>query len=143
MPSFSVQFAIVIGLLAEPGFQIELSNYVGSQRFDVAFGEDDLMKTPAWKPEAPNPPLSAAEAMRRATDVLNSLAKTSKEVNARKWELRTANLCPVPLDRWYWTVVFEAKTPGTNSPDNSESLRLVVLMNGKAINPRVSTRLRE
>jgi hypothetical protein len=138
MLGFSVKLAILIGLLAEPRFQIELSSYVGRQRFDVAFSEDDLLKSPAWKAEAPNPPLSAREAMRRATDLLNSLAKVSKDLNAPKWELRTANLCPVePVDRWYWKVTFEAKTAGTN-PADPEILTLVVLMNGKVINPAIS-----
>ena len=112
--------------------RITIYSYSFSNQYVVRVSGEDLEKSPSWKDDAENPPLSAKKAIKLATEMKDSLVKDSKNY---KWTLTSARLEPAGGGKWYWLIYYEAQFPiGTGIPDH---LRLVVLMDGKVIKPEV------
>jgi hypothetical protein len=123
---------VLICLPATPSLaETTYISYAFGKVFKVTIADEAIDKSPAWKADADNPPLSAKKALRLATDLKNSLVKDSDEY---KWKLKTLALEPATGLRWYWIATFEAEFRGfsTGLPNQ---LRLVVLMDGTAIKP--------
>lgn len=127
----------------------QLSSGVGffvhtwEQKWDLSvdLGEDDLRESPAWPPETANPPCSARKAIATARAGL-PLSNLPEEYQGEPiaWKLASATLAfaRLPNDeaeiRWYWIVEFERKINGRET----QTLPLVVLMDGKLITPTFS-----
>jgi hypothetical protein len=112
--------------------ELTICSYAFSKQYAVRVPDEALEKSPSWKDDAENPPLSAKKAIKLATEMKDSLVKDSKNY---KWTLTSARLEPAGGGKWYWLIYYEAQFPiGTGIPDH---LRLVVLMDGKVIKPEV------
>jgi hypothetical protein len=145
MMTFSLNVAIVLGVLATGGPQherngsIELPSVVGGKMYELSLDDAELLKSPIWKADAPNPPVSASQAVREATKSLKTLVKGVRELENRKWELGSLDLC-TSLDRWFWAVNFEPTAGDAKSAANpGEGLRIVVLMDGRVVAPVVKS----
>jgi hypothetical protein len=106
-----------------------------ADRLCAVVSDEQLLKSPAWKNDAPNPPFSAKAAIRLATDLKQKLVKDSKTYT---WRFESAKLCRDQYaDRWYWTIQFETRFRPGAPPDAINELDLVVLMDGTVIQPVV------
>jgi hypothetical protein len=110
-----------------------VSSYFQDKRYDFEFSCDVLSTTPAWQNESDEPPLPPRAAVRVATTQLAALMQ-----NAERWRLSQISLrsaCDRP--HWFYVVTF---APPPNRPDGGaySPFELVVLMNGQAVEPRVS-----
>jgi hypothetical protein len=103
------------------------------KRYVVTISQPALDESPEWDAEADNPPLGARKALKLATDMKNSLVEDSEKF---KWRLESLSLKPVPSGKWYWLANYEA-WPRGQFEGRTERLRLVVLMDGTAIQPEV------
>ena len=112
-----------------------ISSHFKDKRYDFEFSCDVLSTTPAWQNESEEPPLSPRAAVRVATTQLAALMQ-----NAERWQLSQIALRPA-CDRshWFYVVTF---APPPSRPDGGaySPFGLVVLMNGQAVEPRVSER---
>ncbi len=129
-----VAAAVTMALLIAPSrADTTLSSYAFSKRYDVTISGDALEKSPAWKDDAENPPLSARKAIKLANEMKDSLVKDSKDF---KWTLQSASLEPAGDGKWYWLVHYDAVFQGS-STGIPNRLRLVILMDGTVIKPVV------
>jgi hypothetical protein len=108
-------------------------SYAFSKQYTVEITRENLKATPDWKENEEHPPLSARKAIVIATKLKDKLVKDSDDFT---WKLQHASLTPADDDKWYWLVHFDAEFQGvsTGIPNH---LRLVVLMDGTAIEPTV------
>ena len=112
---------------------ISYSSYAFGKRYEVTFTFEALDKTPKWGEDDENPPLSARKALKAANKMKDSLVKDAKGF---KWRLVSLDLTPADGERWYWIAHYKALTQkGTGRPP---SLKLVVLMDGRAVKPVIS-----
>jgi hypothetical protein len=112
-----------------------IASYADGKAFYIAIRDEDLVKSPQWKAEAPNPPLSPKAAMASADRLMVALVKGSK---LGRWCCVSATLSPARLvDRWFWDVRYEPETPRRESTGIETHLRLIVLMDGRVLSPTV------
>ena len=124
---------VLVGLPAPLSAGMALASYAEGKSFYVEIHDEDLLKSPAWKADTKDPPISARKAIALAMEQQKKLVKNSKD---HKWELQTANLTPdTSVDRWYWEVRFTAYVqPGKPT---AEFLRVIILMDGRVLKPVV------
>jgi hypothetical protein len=113
--------------------RITIYSYSFSNQYVVRVSGEDLEKSPSWKDDAENPPLSAKKAIKLANEMKDSLVKDGKDF---KWILESASLKPARRDRWYWLLNYEVEFQGAHTGAPIQ-LRLVVLMDGTVIKPEV------
>lgn len=144
----AAKMATVVWLLAG---QLPAASYGGPNLIT----NEDLKKTPPWKASEPNPPVSAARAIREATMVKDAFVREVKQLrgttlSGRAWSLAWVDLCPVrKVDRWVWQVWFASpkKVPEGFSPAGPgpfddlwlptryDCLVITVLMDGRVLKP--------
>ena len=147
----AAKMATVVWLLAG---HLPIASYGGQNLLT----DEDLKKTPTWKASEPNPPVSAARAIREATKVKDAFVRDVRQlrgvtVGGRTWSLAWVDLCPNrpradrKLDRWVWQVWFASpkKVPVGFSPPGSfedpwsptryDLLEITVLMDGRVLKP--------
>ncbi len=101
-------------------------------RYVVSTVTDQMLRrSPAWRSDEPNPPLSARKALTVAEPEKARLLKPSSEV---KWSLGGLSLVPWGRDRWYWEIEYHWMV-GYGQTGPPTTLRLVVLMDGTVIHP--------
>lgn len=113
---------------------------IGSKQLDFQVTPDQVRKTPPWRRDAENPPLSARTAIKQAADALETLSKQiplDKEVYGdADWGFRSLELKPLDsADRWAWIVHYELTSLMASKP--RLHLEIAVLMNGQVIVPAV------
>jgi hypothetical protein len=106
------------------------SSYTEGTRWDFVVSRDDIERSPRWADSDDSPPLAPRPAMRSARLMLAGLVP-----NADQWRTGSVNLQQVLFaDTWIYIVEFRqpSKSPagGVVTP-----MRVVVLMNGRAIIP--------
>jgi hypothetical protein len=92
-----------------------------------------IAKTPEWKEDAENPPISVREAMKLADALKDRLVKDGEHY---QWKRESTSL--VQWDgRWCWVVEYfqHYDVSLAGCPGN---LRLVVLMDGTVIWPKIT-----
>jgi len=112
-------------------------SYAFAKQYMSVVTDDALEKSPAWKKDEPNPPISARRAIELADQMKASLDEHVKDF---EWQFRSASLESAASfskikDRWYWQVYYEClytKGTSTGIPNN---LRLFILMDGTVIKP--------
>jgi hypothetical protein len=130
-----VAAAVISAFLVTPSYaELILNSYAFSKQYKVTITDEAIEKSPAWKDDAENPPLSAKKAIKLADAMKDSLVKDSKD---RKWKLTSASLEPLGDGKWYWLVSYEAEFQGGMSTGIAPNLRLVILMDGMAIKPAI------
>jgi len=101
-----------------------------------------ILRTPKWTTESPNPPVSAKQAIAKASVVARQMLKDD---DRWFWGLASAALTPLspenPGDKqtpdcWYWLITYEAfSTGGMTGP--SQQLEVAVLMDGTVVRPTI------
>jgi hypothetical protein len=129
-------FATLAGVLlaSAMSFDITYSSYAIPNNYTVTISSDALAKSPSWKDNEENPPLSARKAIKLANAVKKSLVKDWDDY---KWVLVTADLTPDGDEKWYWLINCEAHPQVGASSGVPFCLKLVVLMDGTVVEPQV------
>jgi hypothetical protein len=108
-------------------------------RFDgnvqyITITDAALSRSPAWKAEAANPPVSAREAIRLAGGQKARILRGTKDWN---WRLESVMLLTAGDSKWYWVVEYqEHPRPGLMLDGVPGICRFVILMDGTVIEPQ-------
>ena len=127
--------ALMIGALcgtALPQQAAEFSSYYSGNRYDFRLTHKQLLNTPAWLEDEPNPPLSPRMAQSAAMNYLRTLFD-----NATAWRLEEIKLVPL-IERWVYVVSFTQPPPPNVADYMSTPFSIVVTMDGTAIPAAVS-----
>ena len=112
------------------GSPATFSSYTEGTRWDFVVSRDDLESSPHWPDTDDSPPIAPRTALRSARLMLARLVS-----NADQWHIRSVNLQQIlSADTWIYIVEFY---PPPRSPAGGvvTPMRVVVLMNGRAITP--------
>ena len=114
-----------------------LSNIYHGKSYDFCVTEGTIAETPSWFANDDLPPLSPRGAIRSAKAELSALI-----TGAEAWRLRQVELQPagwndrMEEDKWIYVVSFHG--PATTAYGGVvDEFRIIVLMDGKAVKPRV------
>ncbi|HEY2150063.1 MAG TPA: hypothetical protein VGH34_04600 [Vicinamibacterales bacterium] len=127
---------MLLGLLLST--QIVCQNGVISTNYSRILGVEfassltcaELEAAPRWTETQSNPPLSARDALAAAKAALPKIVE-----NPAMWDFGALELRPMIVpDTWVWIVQFYVRPTGPLG-GVSQSLRIVVLMNGHVIEP--------
>lgn len=106
-----------------------MNSYYDDKRYDFEFTCEQLEKAQSWTEEQPHPPLAPRVAVSTAKKQLTNLVS-----NAKNWELNKISLrSACSDDKWFY--VIELIPPGEGL---KQGLGVVVLMNKKTIDPKIS-----
>ena len=121
---------------AERNLLAQFSSYDFNQskRYDFGIFEDDLSRTPPWRTEEEFPPLSPRKAEASARDQLKKLVEQSERWNRRSIALHQMT----GGDKWVYVIHFSGFHPRGVIDGPVPEMKLVVLMNGQVIDPRIS-----
>lgn len=117
---------------ALPQQAAEFSSYYSGNRYDFRLTHKQLLNTPAWLEDEPNPPLSPRVAQSAAMNYLRTLFD-----NATAWRLEEIKLVPL-IERWVYVVSFTPPPPPNVADYMSTPFGIVVTMDGTAIPATVS-----
>ena len=107
------------------------------KKVSVEVTELAVDKTPSWLENSENPPLSAKQAIQKASKFKDTIVVDTKD---EKWVLRDAALCPFHGEKWYWLIRFEAEPFAASFSGVPHDLKLAVLMDGTVVKPEVVDR---
>ena len=105
----------------------EFSSYYSGNRYDFRLSHKQLLNTPAWLDNEPNPPLSPRTAQNAA---LSYLKKVFDDAGA--WRLEEIKLV-VLTERWVYVVSFMPPTPPNCMDCLTSPFGIVVTMDGKVV----------
>ena len=96
--------------------------------------EHDLAVAPSWEPEkTPRPPLDPGEAVTRAQTKLKELFP-----DLQGWKLAGVDLASSwSPNYWYYQVQFQPPGPAMKVGQSVEMFSIVVLMDGRVVDPEV------
>ena len=100
----------------------EFSSYYSGNRYDFRLTHKQLLSTPAWLDDEPNPPLSPRTAQSAAMGYLRTLFD-----NATAWRLEEIKLVPL-IERWVYMVSFTPPPPPKTADYMSTPFSIVVTM---------------
>jgi hypothetical protein len=135
MVSAITAILLVVTPASGAGVRIEINSYGLGKRYAVVVTQAALDKAPAWKAEADDPPLPARKAMKLAGATKDRLVQDTKDW---VWRQASAALEESTDGRWYWLVSYEARPRDGLLSGVAPYLRLVVLMDGTVVKPKVS-----
>jgi hypothetical protein len=137
--SYRAILLLVLGLVTARLFADEAQFFDSDpdKTLRVTLTTEDLERSPSWKTSADNPPLSAKKALQLATAKRLQIAKDRPDW---KWELESLALKQADdtTDKWFWLVHFECFPTKGGIGGGLPDLRLVVLMDGRVIEPKVA-----
>ena len=107
-------------------------SYYEGNRYDFWLTHEQLLSTPAWLEDGPNPPLSPRTAESAALSYLKTLFD-----NASDWRLEEIKLVPVS-ERWVYVIVFIPPPPPNCYDCMVTPFNVVVTMDGIAVPALVS-----
>jgi len=110
----------------------EFSSYYFGNRYDFRLMHEQLLSTPAWHEDDPNPPLAPRAAKSAALSYLKTLFD-----DARAWRLEEIKLVPL-RERWVYVVSFTPPSPPNVADYMTTPFSVVVMMDGTAITAVVS-----
>ena len=124
---------LAAGSLSAEELHQSVSAPIDGKNYVTPITEAMVKKTPVWKEDAENPPVSARRAKATADKFVGQKFKLDK-ANAEKWEQVFESITLVPHgDHWFWHVHYEwyptQGEPGETAPD----LYVVVLMDGSIV----------
>ena len=109
----------------------EFSSYYSGNRYDFRLTDKQLLNSPAWLEDEPNPPLSPRTAQTAALSYLRTLFDS-----ATAWRLEEIKLVPV-AERWVYVVSYTL--PPRECQDCMVTpFSLVITMDGNAVVAKVS-----
>ena len=86
---------------------IEMYDLAFGKVYHVAVTRAVLDKTPVWKEDADNPPLSARKAIKLADE---ARARLFKDTDEWEWHRESMELNDAGGGRWYWSVRYRRTT---------------------------------
>lgn len=108
---------------------------LGNGRYFVTtISREMLQRSPPWRPNEANPPLSARKALAVAEREKARLIRPSADRDT-VWSLEGISLVPRADDRWYWVIEYWG-TPGGALGGSPSVLNVVVLMDGTLVQPK-------
>lgn len=110
----------------------EFSSYYLGNRYDFRLTDKQLLSTPAWLEDEPNPPLSPRTAQSAALGYLRTLFD-----NATAWRLEEIKLVPLN-ERWVYVVSLMPPPPPNTGEYSATHFSIVVTMDGNAVTAVVS-----
>jgi hypothetical protein len=110
----------------------EFSSYYSGNRYDFRLTHEQLLNTPAWLEDEPNPPLSPRTAQSAALSYLRTLFD-----DANAWRLEEIKLVPLS-ERWVYVVSFTPPPPANVADYMATPFSIVVTMDGNAVTAVVS-----
>jgi hypothetical protein len=117
-------------MMAQQG--AEFSSYYSANRYDFRLTRQQLLNTPAWPEDEPNPPLSPRTAQSAALSYLRTLFD-----NANAWRLEEIKLVPLG-ERWVYVVSFTSPPPSNVWDYLATPFSIIVTMDGNAVTAVVS-----
>jgi hypothetical protein len=108
-------------------------SYVDKKTFESKVSGEEIADTPAWLPEAENPPLSARSALKHARQQMETLVPDRHVRNLESIQLMDMG----DHLHWIYIVEFERQYPEEVAVFGDHSVRIVVLMNGAVITPKL------
>jgi len=123
-------------LAAKRKLVAQFSSYDFNQgrRYDFGIYEDELSRTPPWRTEEEFPPLSPRKAEASAREQLEKLVEQSERWNRRSIALHQMS----GGDKWVYVIHFSGFHPRGVIDGLVPEMKLVVLMNGQVVRPRIS-----
>ena len=121
--------ALMIGILGGTAMSqqvAEFSSYYSGNRYDFRLTHKQLLNTPAWRDDEPNPPLSVRTAQSAAQSYLRTLFDDAPE-----WRLEEIKLVPL-LERWVYVVSFTPR-PRNCQDCMTTPFSIIVTMDGNAV----------
>jgi hypothetical protein len=110
---------------------IDTQVLIGDKVFKTTVTREQIAKTPAWDAHSDFPPLSPRKAEQLATTEFHKLLKDKTD-----WERKKISLEPVGDGaHWFYLVEFAPNEPQLGV---QASLEIVVLMDGKVVEPEVT-----
>ena len=110
----------------------EFSSYYFGNRYDFRLTHDQLLNTPAWLEDEPNPPLSVRTAKFAALSYLRKLFE-----DANSWRVNEIKLVPLN-ERWVYVVSFVTPMSRFCADCLTTPFGVVVTMDGNAVSAAVS-----
>ncbi len=130
---FSLTILFASSLLCEAG-ETHFS-YAFGKKYKVEISDEALRRTPIWRDDSDNPPVSARKAIKAADEMRLKLVNDTEDF---KWRRESAAIIFLGNSgRCVWEVNYEARFQG-NSSGVPNRLRLFVLMDGTIVQPEVS-----
>jgi hypothetical protein len=129
--------AVIAFLLASPTLasgELTYYSYALDTCYIVTVPEKAWKASPSWDGDQENPPLSARKAINLANKLKDKLVKDSDDW---VWKFDSADLRQGYQDRWYWLVSYEGHFEKGALDGVPPTLRLVVLMDGTVVQPRL------
>jgi hypothetical protein len=133
-PTLLLALALTLNLGCAHVWQRD-TNYVGENRYDFTVTTEEMTKSPVWGEQDENPPLSARRAMQIARKRLDELIPDAKD-----WKFEDLSMYEWKDGHWLDLIEFEDIGPPGETHYNGPSItmRIPVLMNGVAIQPKVT-----
>ncbi len=104
----------------------------GDNEISYKLSDLDLVKTPSWKPEQGEPPVSLQRALEIARANLPRFVK-----NADDFKVKHIILSPLGEDRWFYDFSFDCQ--GSECQKNSgRYFKIMVKMDGEIVEPKVT-----
>jgi hypothetical protein len=122
--------ALVVGSLCGSAlcqYSAEFSSYYSGNRYDFRLTQEQLLNTPTWLEDEPNPPLSPRTAKNAALTYLRTLVD-----NSSAWSVNEIKLVPL-TERWVYVISFTPPLPRGCADCGTMPFSLVVTMDGTAI----------
>lgn len=110
----------------------EFSSYYSGNRYDFRLTQKQLMSTPSWLNDEPNPPLSPRTAQNAALRYLRTLFHDASE-----WKLEEIKLVPLN-ERWVYLLSLTPPSPPNCYDCLVSPFGIVVTMDGNAVTAVVS-----
>jgi hypothetical protein len=110
----------------------EFSSYYSGNRYDFRLTRKQLLNTPSWLEDEPNPPLSPRTAHSAALSYLRTLF-----YDASEWRLQEIKLVPLG-ERWVYVITVSPSSPPNCYDCLVSPFRIVVTMDGNAVTAVVS-----
>jgi hypothetical protein len=140
----TMSFVSILTLLATPGGvergTIQVAGIDGDKVYYTSVSPERILRTPGWKDDSKEPPLSPLKAL--------NLAETERRILIRDldlegWELESASLKRAHGDHWYYEVGFRGlNKPVDTTTGHRPSLVVLVLMDGTVVEPVVLDRFK-
>ena len=114
---------------ADDAVVFRLATSIGGKPFEFVLSASRLAKTPSWPDNQENPPLSPRKALAAARKYLARLV-----ADAAKWQIEQLTLRSVGTpDKWIYVIEFSPPLPPGGLDGKSVTSKLVVLMDGTAL----------
>ena len=126
-------FTLIAGALPAQEMHQSISDPIDKQHYVTLITEEMVKKTPVWKADAENPPVSARKAIALADKYVAQKFKPDPKV-APKWEQDFESISLVAHgDHWFWHVHYEWYPTQGEPGENVPHAYVVVLMDGTVV----------